>query len=147
MILLSPIVMIFVYPLVFMCAVYACAVFLRVYRHKRRAIFDAYATNFWDGATQAVAAIVDAHGEFWHGRLTNHDLGDIFFTKLGINVNFFTRVSKVRSIVTFIIQPLLIESESFKKLSLVAVYFAIFKGYYCIIQGFCQKDRNVTLNL
>ncbi|XP_031551526.1 transmembrane protein 68-like [Actinia tenebrosa] len=66
-ILLSPIVIVFVYPFIFMIAIYSCAVFLRVYRHKRRQIFDAYSTNFWDGATQVLAAIVDAHGEYWHG--------------------------------------------------------------------------------
>lgn len=70
MILLSPIVIVFVYPFICMIAVYSCAVFLRVYRHKRRQIYDAYSTNFWDGATQILAAIIDAHGEYWHGKYT-----------------------------------------------------------------------------
>lgn len=68
LIIMSPIIIIFIYPFVFMAALYSCAVFLRVYRRKRRAIFDAYTENFWDGAKQAVAAFVDAHGEYWHGK-------------------------------------------------------------------------------
>lgn len=56
-----------------MIIMYSSAVFLRVYRHRRRAIFDAYAENFWDGAKQAVAAFVDAHGEHWHGELNNQN--------------------------------------------------------------------------
>ncbi|XP_028518993.1 transmembrane protein 68-like [Exaiptasia diaphana] len=66
-ILISPIVIVFVYPFVIMAIMYSVTVFLRVYRLRRRAIFDAYAENFWDGANQAVAAFVDAHGEYWHG--------------------------------------------------------------------------------
>jgi len=73
-IIMSPIIIIFIYPFVFMAALYSCAVFLRVYRRKRRAIFDAYAENFWDGAKQAVAAFVDAHGEYWHGKINHLDV-------------------------------------------------------------------------
>ena len=68
MILLSPFVVVFVYPVVLPIMMYGSAVFLHVYRKRRRQIYDAYADNFWDGAQQTVAAFFDAHGTLWHGK-------------------------------------------------------------------------------
>lgn len=67
MILLSPFVVVFVYPVIFLIMMYGSAVFLYVYRHRRLQIYDAYVGNFWDGAQQMVAAFFDAHGTLWHG--------------------------------------------------------------------------------
>ncbi|RMX53713.1 hypothetical protein pdam_00000353 [Pocillopora damicornis] len=66
-VLLSPFVVAFVYPVVMLIMMYGAAVFLHVYRHRRREIFDAYSENYWDGAMQTVAAVFDAHGSLWHG--------------------------------------------------------------------------------
>lgn len=68
MILLSPFVVVFVYPVVLLMMMYGSAVFLHVYRHRRSQIYDAYTGNFWDGAQQTVAAVFDAHGTLWHGK-------------------------------------------------------------------------------
>lgn len=67
MILLSPFVVAFVYPVVLLIMMYGSAVFLHVYRHRRREIYDAYTGNFWEGAMQTVAAVFDSHGSLWHG--------------------------------------------------------------------------------
>lgn len=67
MLLLSPFVVAFVYPVVLLIMMYGSAVFLHVYRHRRREIYDAYTDNFWDGAMQTVAAVFDSHGSLWHG--------------------------------------------------------------------------------
>lgn len=67
MILLSPFVVVFVYPVVLLIMMYGSAVFLHVYRHRRREIYDAYTGNFWEGAMQTVAAVFDSHGSLWHG--------------------------------------------------------------------------------
>lgn len=71
MILLSPFVVVFVYPVVLLIMMYGSAVFLHVYRHRRREIYDAYTGNFWDGAMQTVAAVFDSHGSLWHGECSN----------------------------------------------------------------------------
>lgn len=71
MILLSPFVVVFVYPVVLVIMMYGSAVFLHVYRHRRREIYDAYTENFWDGAMQTVAAVFDSHGSLWHGKCSN----------------------------------------------------------------------------
>lgn len=68
MILLSPFVVVFIYPIVIVIMMYGSAVFLHVYRHRRREIYDAYTGNFWDGAMQTVAAVFDSHGSLWHGK-------------------------------------------------------------------------------
>ncbi|CAH3161905.1 unnamed protein product [Porites lobata] len=67
MLLLSPFVIVFIYPVIFLITMYGGAVFLHVYRHRRRQIYDAYADNFWDGGQQTIAAVFDAHGTLWHG--------------------------------------------------------------------------------
>lgn len=67
MLLLSPLVIAFVYPATLLIMMYGSAVFLHVYRHWRRQIYDAYVENFWDGGQQMVAAFFDAHGTLWHG--------------------------------------------------------------------------------
>ncbi|KAK2562360.1 Transmembrane protein 68, partial [Acropora cervicornis] len=67
MLLLSPLVIAFVYPATLLFMMYGSAVFLHVYRHWRRQIYDAYVENFWDGGQQMVAAFFDAHGTLWHG--------------------------------------------------------------------------------
>lgn len=72
MILLSPFVVIFVYPCIFLVMMYGTTLFLHTYRHSRAQIYDAYADNFWDGAMQTVAAVFDAHGTLWHGRSLLH---------------------------------------------------------------------------
>lgn len=77
MILLSPFVVVFVYPVVLVIMMYGSAVFLHVYRHRRREIYDAYTENFWDGAMQTVAAVFDSHGSLWHGKCSN--LSMLFF--------------------------------------------------------------------
>ncbi|EDO44580.1 predicted protein [Nematostella vectensis] len=64
---LSPFVAVFIYPVIVLLAMYSAALFVNVYLHRRRQLYDAYSENFWFGATQTVAAVVDAHGEFWHG--------------------------------------------------------------------------------
>ncbi|XP_048582936.1 transmembrane protein 68-like [Nematostella vectensis] len=61
---LSPFVAVFIYPVIVLLAMYSAALFVNVYLHRRRQLYDAYSENFWIGATQTV---VDAHGEFWHG--------------------------------------------------------------------------------
>lgn len=71
---------------------YATVVFLHVYRHRRRQIYDAYSENFWDGAKQAIAAVLDAQATYWNGRygatertVNNHKIsryGWIFETRL-----------------------------------------------------------------
>ena len=66
--LLSPFVIVFIYPVIFLITMYGGAVFLHVYRHRRRQIYDAYADNFWDGGQQTIAAVFDAHGTLWHGK-------------------------------------------------------------------------------
>ena len=71
MLLLSPFVVVFVYPAVLLMMMYGSAVFLHVYRHRRREIYDAYTGNFWEGAMQAVAAVFDSHGSLWHGKCGN----------------------------------------------------------------------------
>jgi len=68
MLLLSPFVIVFIYPVIFLITMYGGAVFLHVYRHRRRQIYDAYADNFWDGGQQTIAAVFDAHGTLWHGK-------------------------------------------------------------------------------
>lgn len=77
MVLLSPFVVAFVYPVVMLIMMYGAAVFLHVYRHRRREIFDAYSENYWDGAMQTVAAVFDAHGSLWHGKKNNFSHGGI----------------------------------------------------------------------
>lgn len=68
MILISPFVIVFIYPVIILITMYGGAVFLHVYRHRRRQIYDAYADNFWDGGQQTIAAVFDAHGTLWHGK-------------------------------------------------------------------------------
>lgn len=85
MVLLSPFVVAFVYPVVMLIMMYGAAVFLHVYRHRRREIFDAYSENYWDGAMQTVAAVFDAHGSLWHGKKNN-------FSHEGISCKCFAKL-------------------------------------------------------
>ncbi|XP_046857388.1 transmembrane protein 68-like isoform X2 [Xenia sp. Carnegie-2017] len=45
---------------------YATVLFLHVYKHRRREIYDAYSENFWDGAKQTVASVFDAQATNWN---------------------------------------------------------------------------------
>ena len=66
--LLSPFVVMFVYPAFFLVAMYVTAIFLHVYRHRMQQIYSTVAElHFWEGAQQTVAAFFDAHGTYWHG--------------------------------------------------------------------------------
>lgn len=62
-----PLLIVFAFPLTLLAMMYATVVFLHVYRHRRRQIYDAYSENFWDGAKQAVAAVFDAQATYWNG--------------------------------------------------------------------------------
>lgn len=67
-VLLSPFVVMFVYPAFFLVAMYVTVIFLHVYRHRMQQIYSAVAElHFWEGAQQTVAAFFDAHGAYWHG--------------------------------------------------------------------------------
>ncbi len=68
MLILSPIFLLFLIPVVVLIFLYGTALFLYIYRHRRRQIYDAYASNFWEGARIAVAAFYDAQATLWHGR-------------------------------------------------------------------------------
>lgn len=91
MVLLSPFVVAFVYPVVMLIMMYGAAVFLHVYRHRRREIFDAYSENYWDGAMQTVAAVFDAHGSLWHGKKNN-------FSHEGISCKCFAKLINSRQV-------------------------------------------------
>ena len=65
-----PLLIVFAFPLTLLAMMYATVVFLHVYRHRRRQIYDAYSGNFWDGAKQTVAAVLDAQASYWNGRST-----------------------------------------------------------------------------
>lgn len=91
MVLLSPFVVAFVYPVVMLIMMYGAAVFLHVYRHRRREIFDAYSENYWDGAMQTVAAVFDAHGSLWHGKKNN-------FSHEGISCKCFAKFINSRQV-------------------------------------------------
>lgn len=62
-----PLLILFAFPLTLLAMMYATVVFLHVYRHRRRQIYDAYSENFWDGAKQTVAAVFDAQATYWNG--------------------------------------------------------------------------------
>lgn len=64
-----PLLIVFAFPLTLLAMMYATVVFLHVYRHRRRQIYDAYSENFWDGAKQTVAAVFDAQATYWNGIL------------------------------------------------------------------------------
>ena len=64
-----PLLIVFAFPLMLLAMMYATVVFLHVYRHRRRQIYDAYSENFWDGAKQTVAAVFDAQASYWNGIL------------------------------------------------------------------------------
>lgn len=68
MVILSPIVLLFLVPGIVLVLLYGTAFFLYIYRHRRRQIFDAYASNFWEGARISVASFFDAQATLWHGR-------------------------------------------------------------------------------
>lgn len=64
--LVTPIIMAFLLPMVFIGLLYVSAITVHIYRH-RYGIKDAYARDAWDGARYIVAAIWDAHGWLWFG--------------------------------------------------------------------------------
>eukprot|EP00794_Sanderia_malayensis_P004609 gene4609-5215_t len=66
-VILSPIFLMFLLPLMTLFLLYGTALFLYIYKHRRRQIFDACASNFWEGARIAVAAFYDAQATLWHG--------------------------------------------------------------------------------
>ena len=74
MVILSPIFLgfcvVFILPVFVLIFLYGTVVFLHVYRHRRRQIYDAYAANFWDAARLAVAAFYDAQATIWNGKGT-----------------------------------------------------------------------------
>lgn len=65
---LFPVMFVFAFPLTLLGMMYATVVFLYVYRHRRRQIYDAYSENFWDGAKHTVAAVIDAQATIWNGK-------------------------------------------------------------------------------
>ena len=68
MVILSPIVLLFILPGFILILLYGTALFLHIYQHRRRQIYDAYASNFWEGARSSVAAFYDAQATLWHGK-------------------------------------------------------------------------------
>lgn len=75
MVILSPIVLLFLLPGFILILLYGTALFLHIYQHRRRQIYDAYASNFWEGARSSVAAFYDAQATLWHGKLLHCHLG------------------------------------------------------------------------
>ena len=72
MVILSPIVLLFILPGFILILLYGTALFLHIYQHRRRQIYDAYASNFWEGARSSVAAFYDAQATLWHGKFRQY---------------------------------------------------------------------------
>ena len=96
MVILSPIVLLFILPGFILILLYGTALFLHIYQHRRRQIYDAYASNFWEGARSSVAAFYDAQATLWHGKFEL-----ILFLLLGIQQqiwrNHSTQFAKLSS--------------------------------------------------
>lgn len=63
-----PIIITFLLPLVILVFLYASALFLHIYRYRRR-LREAYQHDFWDGARNTLAVLWDAQGYIWHGEI------------------------------------------------------------------------------
>ena len=69
-----PLVVTFILPLTILLLVYASALFLHLYRLRqplKDAVQDAvHRKDYWDSARRILAAIWDAQGKIWHGKLS-----------------------------------------------------------------------------
>lgn len=67
--LLTPLIITFLLPLVFVALIYISFITLFVYKLHRQVILQALISepNFWDIGRKVVAAIWDAHGRIYHG--------------------------------------------------------------------------------
>ncbi|XP_006818878.1 DGAT1/2-independent enzyme synthesizing storage lipids-like [Saccoglossus kowalevskii] len=64
--LFTPIVVMFVLPLVILLLLYGCGVFLQFYKARRRLV-DAYSRGYWDCARESIATFWEAQANIWHG--------------------------------------------------------------------------------
>lgn len=60
------VVTVFILPAIILVFLYASALFLHVYKWRRR-LRDAYSHDFWDGARKTLAALWDGQAKIWHG--------------------------------------------------------------------------------
>ncbi|XP_070555922.1 DGAT1/2-independent enzyme synthesizing storage lipids-like isoform X2 [Ptychodera flava] len=64
--LFTPIIVMFVLPVVIVVFLYGCAVFCHIYKSRHRLV-DAYSRGFWDGARDSISTFWEAQASIWHG--------------------------------------------------------------------------------
>ncbi|XP_077991536.1 DGAT1/2-independent enzyme synthesizing storage lipids-like [Glandiceps talaboti] len=64
--LFTPIVVMFLLPVVIVIFLYSHALFCHIYKARRRLV-DAYSRGFWDGAQISISTFWEAQSSIWHG--------------------------------------------------------------------------------